>query len=172
MLTIALPMMIAHFSTPLVSLAATGVVGQLRDEVLIGGVALAAVIFDVLFTTFNFLRGATTGFTAQAVGADDRRAEQRMLLGGILIAIGAGLLILLLHVPIGHLGLLVLGADGEVGEAAWTYYSWRVWSAPFALFNFVVFGWVIGRGEAVTALSLQVALNALNLFFSFYGCCG
>ena len=85
--TIALPMMIAHFSTPLVSLAATGVVGQLRNEVLIGGVALAAVIFDVLFTTFNFLRGATTGFTAQAVGAGDRRQEQRMLLGGILIAL-------------------------------------------------------------------------------------
>ena len=117
-LTIALPMMIAHFSTPLVSLAATGVVGQLRDEVLIGGVALAAVIFDVLFTTFNFLRGATTGFTAQAVGAEDRRAEQRMLLGGILIAVGSGLLIMLLHVPIGRLGLYVLGADGAVGEAA------------------------------------------------------
>ncbi|WP_319518790.1 MATE family efflux transporter [uncultured Martelella sp.] len=167
-LTIALPMMIAHFSTPLVSLAATGVVGQLRDEVLIGGVALAAVIFDVLFTTFNFLRAATTGFTAQAVGAEDPRAEQRMLLGGILIAVGSGLLILALHVPIGRLGLYVLDADGAVGDAAWTYYAWRVWSAPFALFNFVVFGWVIGRGEAVTALLLQVALNALNLFFSFF----
>ncbi|AJY45631.1 MATE family efflux transporter [Martelella endophytica] len=167
-LTIALPMMVAHFSTPLVSLAATGVVGQLRDEVLIGGVALAAVIFDVLFTTFNFLRGATTGFTAQAVGAADRRLEQRMLLGGILIALVSGLLILLLHVPIGHLGLAVLDADGPVGEAAWTYYTWRVWSAPFALFNFVVFGWVIGRGEAVTALLLQVVLNGLNLFFAFF----
>jgi len=167
--TIALPMMIAHFSTPLVSLAATGVVGQLRNEVLIGGVALAAVIFDVLFTTFNFLRGATTGFTAQAVGAGDRRQEQRMLLGGILIALSAGLLILLLHVPIGHLGLAALDADGPVGDAAWTYYAWRVWSAPFALFNFVVFGWVIGRGEAMTALLLQVVLNALNLFLAFAG---
>ena len=167
--TIALPMMIAHFSTPLVSLAATGVVGQLRNEVLIGGVALAAVIFDVLFTTFNFLRGATTGFTAQAVGAGDRRQEQRMLLGGILIALSAGLLILLLHVPIGHLGLAALDADGPVSDAAWTYYAWRVWSAPFALFNFVVFGWVIGRGEAMTALLLQVVLNALNLFLAFAG---
>ncbi|WP_244629705.1 MATE family efflux transporter [Martelella limonii] len=166
-LTIALPMMVAHFSTPLVGLAATGVIGQLRNEVLIGGVALAAVIFDVLFVTFNFLRGATTGFTAQAVGAGDRRLEQRMLLGGIMIALFSGLLIVLLHVPIGRLGLLALDADGPVGEAAWTYYSWRVWSAPFALFNFVVFGWVIGRGEAVTALLLQVALNGLTLFFAF-----
>ncbi|PZP95633.1 MAG: MATE family efflux transporter, partial [Variovorax paradoxus] len=54
-LRIAIPMMIAYLSTPLVSLVATGVIGQLGDETLIGGVALAAVIFDVIFVSFNFL---------------------------------------------------------------------------------------------------------------------
>nr|WP_223218189.1 MATE family efflux transporter [Rhizobium wenxiniae] len=165
---IAIPMMIAHFSTPLVSLVATGVIGQLGEEALIGGVALAAVIFDVLFVTFNFLRGATTGFTAQAFGAGDRRFEQRMLLGGLTISMVAGLVILLLHVPIGNLGLTVLGADGAVAEAAKIYFSWRVWSAPFVLFNFVAFGWIIGRGDALTAMLLQGLLNGLNLGLSIW----
>lgn len=167
-LRIAIPMMIAHFSTPLVSLVATGVIGQLGEEALIGGVALAAVIFDVLFVTFNFLRGATTGFTAQAYGAGDRRFEQRMLLGGLTISMVAGLVILLLHVPIGNLGLTVLGADGAVAEAAKVYFSWRVWSAPFVLFNFVAFGWIIGRGDALTAMLLQGLLNGLNLGLSIW----
>ncbi|OHV85143.1 MATE family efflux transporter [Rhizobium sp. LCM 4573] len=167
-LRIAIPMMVAHISTPLVSLVATGVIGQLGDEALIGGVALAAVIFDVLFITFNFLRGATTGFTAQALGAGDRRFEQRMLLGGLLIAVVSGLLILVLHLPIGAAGLAILGAEGEVAEAARTYYGWRVWSAPFVLFNFVIFGWIIGRGEALTAMLLQTLLNGLNLVLSFW----
>lgn len=167
-LRIAIPMMIAHFSTPLVSLVATGVIGQLGEEALIGGVALAAVIFDVLFVTFNFLRGATTGFTAQAFGAGDRRFEQRMLLGGLTISMVAGLIILLLHVPIGNLGLTVLGADGAVAEAAKVYFSWRVWSAPFVLFNFVAFGWIIGRGDALTAMLLQGLLNSLNLGLSIW----
>lgn len=167
-LRIAIPMMIAHFSTPLVSLVATGVIGQLGQEALIGGVALAAVIFDVLFVTFNFLRGATTGFTAQAFGAGDRRYEQRMLLGGLSISMVAGLVILLLHVPIGNLGLTVLGADGAVAEAAKIYFSWRVWSAPFVLFNFVAFGWIIGRGDALTAMLLQGLLNGLNLGLSIW----
>jgi multidrug resistance protein, MATE family len=167
-LRIAIPMMIAHFSTPLVSLVATGVIGQLGEEALIGGVALAAVIFDVLFVTFNFLRGATTGFTAQAYGAGDRRFEQRMLLGGLTISMVAGLVILLLHVPIGNLGLTVLGADGAVAEAAKIYFSWRVWSAPFVLFNFVAFGWIIGRGDALTAMLLQGLLNGLNLGLSIW----
>ncbi len=167
-LRIAIPMMIAHFSTPLVSLVATGVIGQLGQEALIGGVALAAVIFDVLFVTFNFLRGATTGFTAQAFGAGDRRYEQRMLIGGLTISMVAGLAILLLHVPIGNLGLTVLGADGAVADAAKVYFSWRVWSAPFVLFNFVAFGWIIGRGDALTAMLLQGLLNGLNLGLSIW----
>lgn len=167
-LRIAVPMMIAYLSTPLVSLVATGVIGQLRDEALISGVALAAVIFDVIFVSFNFLRGATTGFTAQAVGAGDRRAEQRMLLGGLVIALVSGLLLLLLHVPIGKAGLFVLGADGPVADAASIYFGWRVWSAPFVLINFVIFGWVIGRGEAVAALILQTVLNGLNILLSFW----
>lgn len=167
-LRIAIPMMFAHISTPLVNLVATGVVGQLGDGALIGGVALAAVIFDVLFTTFNFLRGATTGFTAQAYGAGDRRQEQRMLLGGLLTAAVAGLAILMLREPILAAGLAALDARGPVEAAARLYFDGRIWSAPFVLFNFVAFGWIIGRGRAVTAMLLQVLLNGLNLVLSLW----
>lgn len=167
-LRIAIPMMVAYLSTPLVSLVATGVVGQLRDEALVGGVALAAVIFDVIFVSFNFLRGATTGFTAQALGAADRHAEQRMLAGGLAIAAAAGAALLLLQHPIGVLGLTLLGASGEVEEAAKVYFGWRIWSAPFVLVNFVIFGWIIGRGESMTAMLLQTLLNGLNIVLSLH----
>ncbi len=161
-------MMIAFLSTPLVGLVATGVVGQLGDEVLVGGVALSAVIFDVIFVTFNFLRGATTGFTAQAVGAGDRREEQRMLASGLAIALVAGLALVVLQKPLGALGLMAMGAQGPVAEAAKTYFDWRIWSAPFVLFNFVAFGWIIGRGEALPAMALQTLLNVLNAGLSVY----
>ena len=167
-LHIAFPMMIAYLSSPLVGLVATGVIGQLRDEALIGGVALSAVIFDVIFVTFNFLRGATTGFTAQALGAGDRREEQRMLASGLAIALVAGLALLALQKPIGALGLAAMGADGAVAEAASTYFAWRIWSAPFVLFNFVVFGWIIGRGDAFWGMILQTLLNGLNAGLSIY----
>ena len=167
-LVIALPMMIAYLSSPLVGLVATGVIGQLGDEALIGGVALSAVIFDVIFVTFNFLRGATTGFTAQALGAGDRRAEQRMLASGLIIALVAGLALLAFQKPIGELGLSAMGAHGAVREAAATYFEWRIWSAPFVLFNFVVFGWIIGRGEALWGMILQTLLNGLNAGLSIY----
>jgi Na+-driven multidrug efflux pump len=59
-LRISLPMMLAYLSTPLVGLVATGVIGQLGSAALIGGVSLAAVVFDVIFLSCNFLRAATT----------------------------------------------------------------------------------------------------------------
>jgi len=167
-LKIAIPMMIAYLSTPLVGLVATGVIAHMRNEALVGGVALASVIFDVIFVTFNFLRGATTGFTAQAMGAGDRVGEQRMLLSGLIIALVAGLLLLLLQGPIGALGMRVMGANGIVAEAASTYFHWRIWSAPFVLFNFVAFGWLIGRGEAMWSMILQTLLNGLNAALSVH----
>ena len=167
-LKIAIPMMIAYLSTPLVGLVATGVIAHMRNKALVGGVALASVIFDVIFVTFNFLRGATTGFTAQAMGAGDRVGEQRMLLSGLIIALVAGLLLLLLQGPIGALGMSVMGAEGIVAEAASTYFHWRIWSAPFVLFNFVAFGWLIGRGEAMWSMILQTLLNGLNAALSVH----
>lgn len=167
-LKIAMPMMIAYLSTPLVGLVATGVIAHMRDETLVGGVALASVIFDVIFVTFNFLRGATTGFTAQSMGAGDRIGEQRMLLSGLMIAVVGGLLLLLFQVPIGALGMAAMGADGAVAEAAATYFHWRIWSAPFVLFNFVAFGWLIGRGEALWSMVLQTLLNGLNAALAYH----
>ena len=167
-LAIAVPMMLTHLSSPLVGLVATGVIGQLRDPAQLGGVALAAVIFDVIFVSCNFLRGATTGFTAQAVGAGDRREEQGMLAGGIAIALAVGLALLVAQGVIARLGIAVLGAEGEVAAAARTYFAIRIWSAPFVLVNYVVFGWALGRGDAVMALVLQTLLNGLNIGLSLW----
>ena len=165
-LRIALPMTLAYLSTPLVGLVSTGVIGQLGNAAMIGGVALGAVIFDVVFVSFNFLRGATTGFTAQATGAGDRQEEQDMLLGGLAIASLAGGIILILQVPLARVGFAVLGADGEIAAAGMGYYAARVWSAPFVFLNFVIFGWVLGRGEALTGLLLQTLLNGCSIVFS------
>ncbi|MEW9837340.1 MATE family efflux transporter [Mesorhizobium marinum] len=165
-LTIAVPMTIAYLSTPLVGLVSTGVIGQLGDAALLGGVAIGAVVFDVVFTSCNFLRGATTGFTAQAVGAGDRQEEHDVLLAGLGIALLLGILLVLFQGPIGVLGVSLLGADRSTASPALDYFSARVWSAPFVFINFVVFGWVLGRGEALVGLLLQTVLNAANILLS------
>ena len=66
---IAGPAMLANLTTPLLGVVATAAIGRLGDAALLGGVAMATVIFDCLFWLFGFLRMGTVAFTAQAQGA-------------------------------------------------------------------------------------------------------
>ncbi|MCG7507627.1 MATE family efflux transporter, partial [Mesorhizobium retamae] len=81
-LAIAVPMTLAYLTTPLLGLVDTAVVGQFGDAALLGGLAAGALAFDVVFTTFNFLRSGTTGLVAQAWGRGGAAPGPRRGLGG------------------------------------------------------------------------------------------
>src|SRR5690606_25809110 len=66
---------------------------QFGDAALLGGLAAGALIFDVVFTTFNFLRSGTTGLVAQAFGRGDTLEEQAVFWRAVLIALAAGILL-------------------------------------------------------------------------------
>ena len=63
--------MVANLTTPLIGIVSTIAIGRLGDATLLGGVAMASVIFDCLFWLFAFLRMSTVAFTAQALGAGE-----------------------------------------------------------------------------------------------------
>ncbi len=161
-LAIALPIVIANISTPLIGLVDTAVVGQLPDPRHIGGVAIGAAIFSFLYWAFGFLRMGTTGLTAQASGARDASEVAASLLRALLIAGVAGLALILLHRPLGAGALALVGASEAVETEAARYIAIRFWSAPAALANFALMGWFIGLGRTRTALLLQVFLNVIN----------
>lgn len=167
MLGIALPMTVGYLTVPLVGLVDMAVVGQTGVAAAIGGVALASVLFDIIFTTFNFLRSGTTGLVAQAVGRGDAAEQQAVVWRAIAIALAVGAAILLLRGPILDLGLRFLGGSDEVQAATRRYFEIRVLSAPAALVNFAVFGWLLGLGRATLGLLLQTLLNAVNIALAF-----
>jgi MATE family multidrug resistance protein len=57
--------MVANLTTPLLGIVATIAIGRLGDATLLGGVAMASVMFDCLFWLFAFLRMSTVAFTAR-----------------------------------------------------------------------------------------------------------
>ena len=59
-------------------------------------------------------------------------------------------------------GGLMGGSEG-VTRAAGTYFTIRIWSAPLALANYVVLGWLIGQARATLALGVQIAINLINM---------
>jgi len=157
------PIMLSNMTTPLLGAVDTAVVGQLPDAAYIGGVAIGAIVFSFLFWGFGFLRMGTTGFTAQAYGAGDHDELRATLLRPLVLALGFGALLIALRAPIGILAFELLEASPEVEALAASYYEIRIWSAPAALVNYTVLGWLLGTQRARTALVLQVALNGVNV---------
>lgn len=171
---IALPMTLAYLTTPLVGVVSLGVIGQLGDPALVGGVSIGGLIFDIVFLSFNFLRSGTTGLVAQALGAGDRREMTATLARALLLALIIGIVILTLHAPILAIAQRLIGASDAVQAATRTYWNIRVLCAPAMLVNYVFLGWLIGLGRAGYGLLLQLVLNSVNIVLAvvlvhFYG---
>lgn len=167
-LRIAVPTTLAYLTTPLLGLVDTAVIGQLGSAALIGGIAIGGVVFDLVFTSFNFLRSGTTGLTAQAMGAEDRTEMSAVLYRALLIATIAGLLVILLQWPTIAIGLYFLGGTEPVQEATREYFFIRIYSAPFLLANYVILGWLLGMGRAILGFLVQTFLNGLNILLSIW----
>lgn len=164
-IAIAVPMTLAYSSTPLIGLVDTTVIGRLGDAALIGGIAIGAVVFDVLFTTFNFLRAGTTGLTAQAFGAGDVSEQRAVFLRAVIIAVLTGLAVIALRQPVVDLGIAVMAPSAEVEAASRRYIDIRVFATPFVLVNYAILGWFLGLGRAGIGLALQGLLAVLNIVF-------
>jgi MATE family multidrug resistance protein len=84
---LALPMIIANISTPLLGLVDTAVMGHLDNASFLAAVALAGLIFNFLFWGFGFLRMGTAGLSAQAFGANNTLELNAILLRAMMLAV-------------------------------------------------------------------------------------
>jgi MATE family multidrug resistance protein len=165
-LAIAVPMTLAYLTTPLVGVVSLGVVGRLGDPALVGGVAIGALVFDIAFATFNFLRSGTTGLAAQALGAGDRVEMAAIFWRALCLAAAIGIAVVALQGPILAAALHLIGGSDAVQAATRAYWRIRVLSAPPAMANYVILGWLIGAGRAGRGLVLQLVLNGVNIAVS------
>ncbi|WP_404428503.1 MATE family efflux transporter [Sutcliffiella horikoshii] len=163
---LAFPLILAGITTPLIGAVDTAVVGRLPDPSSIGGVAIGAVIFNTMYWLLGFLRVSTSGFTAQAQGSNNTNETILTLLRPMIIAIIFSLLFIIFQKPILHIALNVIGGSEAVSSFASTYFSIRVWGAPFILMSYVFIGWLIGMGKVRLSLATQLVMNLMNIVLS------
>jgi MATE family multidrug resistance protein len=160
---IAGPAMVANLTTPLIGVVSTTAIGRLDDAALLGGVAMASVIFDCLFWLFSFLRMSTLAFTAQSLGAGETEELTAILMRGFIVAGLIGTALIALQEPLGAVLFSLMGGSDGVTRAAKAYFMIRIWSSPLALANYVVLGWLVGQARAGWALMLQIVINLINM---------
>ncbi|WP_407181768.1 MATE family efflux transporter [Bradyrhizobium sp. STM 3562] len=155
--------MLANLTTPLIGIVSTTAIGRLGEPALLGGVAMASVIFDCMFWLFAFLRLSTVAFTAQSLGSGEIEELPALFARGLVLAALIGSALIALQVPLAALLLDAMGGSRDVTDAARTYFSVRIWSSPLALGNYVVLGWLVGQARARLALAVQIVINLVNM---------
>ncbi len=160
---LAIPLILSNLTQPLLSTVDTVLSGHLPGPAALGGVAIGGIFFNSIYWTFGFLRMATTGLVAQSHGAQDEDAQIHHFGRALLTAFLIGAVILILQRPLISAALTLLGASPEVRQNALIYCTIRIWSAPAALANYTILGYLLGRQHARTALVLQAAINVVNV---------
>ncbi|MCM3168491.1 MATE family efflux transporter [Peribacillus frigoritolerans] len=166
-LALAIPLTISTITTPLIGAVDTAVVGQLPNPAYLGGVAIGTVIFNTLYWLFGFLRVSTSGFAAQALGANDGKQGVLAFLRPFILAIVVGGGFILLQGPIEQVSLTLMNPDADVRRYAAEYFSIRIWGIPFTLMNYVILGWLMGMSKIKVSLVLQVFMNLMNIALDF-----
>lgn len=160
-------MILSAISTPLVGLVDTALMGHLSDPAFLAAVAAGATLFSTLFMSLNFLRMGTTGVAAQAFGSNENKAIVSNLIQPVTLAVTLSLALLILQNPIIEAAAWLFGLSNTTAALFRDYFFIRIWSAPMALTNFVLIGWLIGMQNARGPLAIMLSINLVNILLDF-----
>lgn len=160
---LALPIMLSNLTLPVVGAVDTAMAGHLPGPEYLGGVGVATTVFCFAFWTFSFLRLATTGLVAQALGRGDGDGIKAVTLAGAGLAVAIAVPLLALQGPCLALALRLIDASAGVSAQATLYFDIRIWAAPAVMANFVAMGVLIGLQRAGWALAVQALIASVNV---------
>lgn len=165
-LKIAIPAILSNVIVPLLGLVDLTIAGHIGDAVTIGAVSVGATMFSLTYWNFGFLRMGTSGLTAQAYGARDRRQMSVMLFRSVALALLLGIAIVALQSPIRWLLLAAISPSEAVHTHASQYFSIIIWGAPATLATMSLTGWFIGMQNSTYPLAVSMVVNVVNIVCS------
>ena len=175
-LRLAIPNIFANITVPLVGLVDLAVAGHIGDTAMIGGIAIATMLFDLLYWNLGFLRVGTSGMVAQAYGSGDFHTATRVLVQGLFTALVISLIIWAIQWIYVEGAFALVESSPEVEQLARDYFFIRIWAAPATLGNFAFKGFFIGMQNAVRPRAVDITINGVNIatcvWFSLYGTMG
>jgi MATE family multidrug resistance protein len=160
---IAVPVMLANLTIPLVGLVDTAVMGHFDQSYYIGAVAMGSFMFSLMTIAFGFQRMAVTGLIAQARGAGDHALIYATLYRAVMVAIGLGFSIVLLALPVLWIAPQVLSASEDVLDGMAQYISIIAFTGPGICLNMVGLGFLFGVQHIRGCMAQMIIINLVNV---------
>lgn len=167
-LKLAVPSILANITVPIVGMVDIAVAGHLDTSaaVMIGGIAIGTMLFDLLYWNFGFLRVGTGGLAAQAYGRGDRKECAKIFTRAVGIALACAVVLIAIQWVFVKAAFLVVDCTPEVRELAERYFFIRIWAAPATLSLMVFKGWFIGMQDSVSPMIVDLVVNGMNVLMS------
>lgn len=162
-LALAIPSIIANITTPLLGLVDAAVTGHMGSAVYIAAIAVGGVMFNMLYWLFGFLRGGTSGLTAQAFGAGDMRLCTVVLCRSLVVALGVAVVMITLQWPVAEALTAFLEPDSATEPLSRRYFSILIWGAPAMLGTYAMSGWFLGMQNSRMIMWTSLTVNVVNI---------
>ncbi|MBQ5864740.1 MAG: MATE family efflux transporter [Bacteroidales bacterium] len=167
-LKLAVPSIFANITVPLVGMVDLAIAGRLGDASVIGAVAIATMLFDLLYWNMAFLRLGTGGLIAQAFGRGDNKEISRVFVQGISTAALLALFVLAIQYLFVKVAFLFIECTPQVQNLATEYFFIRIWAAPATISLYVFKGFYIGMQNTVIPMAVELTINITNILASVY----
>lgn len=165
-LGIALPSIVSNITVPLLGMVDVAIVGHIGDAVYIGAIAVGAMIFNLVYWIFGFLRMGTSGMTSQALGQRDLTEATRLLVRSLLLAMTIGGVLIVFQTPLLWLMMTIIRPSSDVQPLAELYFHICVWGAPAMLGIYGLNGWFIGMQNTRMPMMVAIMQNIVNIVVS------
>jgi MATE family, multidrug efflux pump len=161
-LRLAVPALGALAAEPLYVLVDTAIVGHLGRPQL-AALGLAGTVLSGAFTIFNFLTYGTTAVVARASGAGQQERAARLAAQALWVSLAIGFALLVVAEALAEPMLRALGAHGQSGDYALTYFRIAALGLPAALVALAGQGYLRGVSSLRRPLEIVVVANVVNL---------
>lgn len=163
---LALPIVAATIATHLMNFVDALMVGRLGDAAL-AGVGLGGQFLFLLLAVALGLAAGVQALVAKRVGEDRPDRTGPLLNAGLVLALGAGLLLMLLGYPLTTVVLGVVSDDPRVVQEGLAYLYTRLPSLLFVSMNIAFRAYWVGVSLARWSMISIISLSLANVLFNY-----
>lgn len=160
---LSLPTIVSNITVPLLGICDTAISGHLGSELFLSAIAVASVMLNVVFWIFGFLRGGTTGLTANALGTRSESEISKVLYRALMIAFVSGILLIVFQTPVFRFLWWISGGSLEIKSFVADYYRLRIWGSPALLAVMAISGWFVGMQNTFYPMLIAILMNIVNI---------
>lgn len=158
-----LPNMFAHLTTPLAELVEVMLLGRFLSPLYIGSFGVAMTILNTFKRILTYLRTNIITESAQSLQKGDKQLQAKVLTEHIAIAFMIGSLVILCKEGIWRLAMFLYKPSWEVTVHAKLFFDISIWAMPVTLTNYMIMGWLFGRGKSKRTVTLEVMANTITI---------